>query len=115
MGDDVKDDVLEAVQKQVSTRNRLREMQLHNMVTAQGSEAEMKKKVISKMKTKKQSAMLRKAMLEKAGKKDLHEMQHNKKSVAEILNSIVADVQQKSKRRLGRPKLQPRKRPWDPK
>ena len=97
----VKEDMVAATQKQISVRNRLMEMQLHNMVTAQGRAAEQEKKQASKTKTKKQSAALKKAMLQKAMKQDLHDMKDNKRSPAEIMHSIVAEVQQKTKRKVG--------------
>ena len=111
----VKEDVLAAVQKQVSVRNRLMEMQLHNMVTAQGRAAEQEKKQASKTKTKKQSAALTKAMLQKAMKQDVRDMKDNKRSRAEILHSIVAEVQQKVKRKAGVAKAAAKKKAVAPK
>ena len=97
----VKEDVLAAVQKQMSVRNRMMETQLHNAVTAQGREADQEKKQASKTITKKQNAALKKAMLQKALKQDVRDMKDHKRSPAEIMHSIVAEVQQKTKRKVG--------------
>ena len=69
-------------------------------VTNQGGEAQTKKKQ-DKLKRKKQNAMVKRAALESALKKDLHELKDNKKSAAEIMKSIVPAVQQKSKTKAG--------------
>ena len=111
----VKEDVLAATQKQISVRNRLMEMQLHNMVTAQGRAADQEKKQASKTKTKKQAAALKKAMLQKAMKQDVRDMKDNKRSRAEILHSIVAEVQQKIKRKAGVAKAAAKKEAVAPK
>ena len=81
-GHEVEEDVLEAVQNQVAVRNRMKEMEIRSMVTAQGSEAERKAKAVKKLHMKKQNAIVKRALLASAMKKDLHELQHNKKSRA---------------------------------
>ena len=113
--DDVKKDVLASVQKQVATRQRLLEMQLDNMVTAQGYAAENVKKKVSKLKVKKQNSMLRNAMLKKALKKDQHELKDNLKSRMEIMHSIVPEVQAKTKKKAVTAKAAAKKKALNPK
>ena len=115
LDDSVKEDMVAATQKQISVRNRLMEMQLHNMVTAQGRAADQEKKQASKTKTKKQAAALKKAMVQKAMKQDVRDMTDNKRSRAEILHSIVAEVQQKVKRKGGVTKAAAKKKAVAPK
>ena len=111
----VKEDMVVAMQKQISVRNRLLEMQLHAAVTSQGRAADEDKKQASKTKAKKQAAALKRALVQKAMKQDVIDMKDHKKSRAEILHSIVAEVQQKVKRKAGVAKAAAKKKAVAPK
>ena len=79
----------------------MKEMQLEHAVTNQGSAGECKAKVLQRLKRKRQHALVKKVILEKARKKDLSDLKQHGKSVKEIFSSIVPGVQQKSKRKAG--------------
>ena len=62
-----------------------------------------------KWKTKKSIAIAKRALMEEHVKKDRHELQDNKKSRMEILNSIAPAVQRKTQRAAGTAKAAAKK------
>ena len=98
--DDMKEDVVAAIQAQVSVRSRVREMQVDMLVTPQGAPAARGAKVKQKRKKKVANAAARKKILEAMVEKSRKEMKRDGKSRMELLKAVQPQVAQKCRRRL---------------